>query len=108
MHTIKFNRAIDLMRKPDSRMIKQNHSGRTQYYIVPGGAVDDQTAQKIKDHPLVHAGKDGLFPRHGTDVATFVSFAAAAARPHGDGFAVTRLATEQGVDHERGLRRPLR
>jgi hypothetical protein len=43
-------------------MIKQNWSGRTQYFIVPGGPVDDQTAQKIKDHPQIRAGKDGLFP----------------------------------------------
>jgi hypothetical protein len=45
-------------------MIKQNHNGRTQHFIVPGGLVDEQVAQKIKDHPLVRAGKDGLFPGH--------------------------------------------
>jgi hypothetical protein len=59
---IKFNRAIDILRRPDTRMIKQNHNGRTQYYIVPGGRVDDETAQKIKNHPLVRAGRDRLFP----------------------------------------------
>jgi hypothetical protein len=53
-------------RKPDTRMVKMNHGGRTKYFIVPGGAVDDPTAEKIKDHPLVRAGEDGLFP----DMAT--------------------------------------
>ena len=62
MSYIKLNRAIDLLRMPDGRMVKMNHGGRTLHFIVPGGAVDDQTAQEIKDHPLVRAGKDGLFP----------------------------------------------
>jgi hypothetical protein len=64
MTSIKFNRAMDLLRKPDTRMIKQNSGGRTQYFIVAGGAVDEPTAQKIKDHPQVRAGRDGLFPGH--------------------------------------------
>jgi hypothetical protein len=63
MSKIPFNRAIDLLRKPDTRMIKQNCNGRTQHFMVPGGLVD-QVAQKIKDHPQVRAGKDGLFPGH--------------------------------------------
>jgi hypothetical protein len=63
MRNLKFNQAIDLLRRRDTRMIKQNHNGRTQYFIVPpGGAVDVETAEKIKGHPLVRAGKDGLFP----------------------------------------------
>jgi hypothetical protein len=53
-----------LLRKPEARLIKQNHNGRTRHYIVPGGVVDEQVAQMIKDHPQVRGGKDGLFPGH--------------------------------------------
>jgi hypothetical protein len=65
MRNLKFNQAIDLLRRPETRMIKQNHNGRTQHFIVPpGGAVNEETAQRIKEHPLVRGGRDGLFPGH--------------------------------------------
>jgi hypothetical protein len=37
MSYIKLNRAIDLLRKPDTRLIKQNHNGRHPvFYCAPG------------------------------------------------------------------------
>lgn len=62
MSNIKLNRAIDLLRLPDRRLIKQTHNGRTRHFIVPGGDVNDDVAQKIKEHPLVCGERDGLFP----------------------------------------------
>jgi hypothetical protein len=34
------------------------------YFVVPGGPVEHAVADKIKAHPLVRAGEDGLFPGH--------------------------------------------
>jgi hypothetical protein len=46
-------------------MIKQHGvGGRTEYFIVPGGYVDGKTAQRLKEHPQVVAGPDGLWPGH--------------------------------------------
>jgi hypothetical protein len=76
---IKFEGAVDLLRKLDTRMVKQNYGGRTQYFIIPGGPVDDQLAQRIKEHPLVRGGKDGLFQGHEQYLADpIMSFAKAA------------------------------
>jgi len=32
------------------------------HYVILGGLVSPATAEKIKQHPLVRACKDGLFP----------------------------------------------
>jgi hypothetical protein len=58
MSNIKFERAIDLLRRPDTRMIKQNCSGRTQYFMVPGGPVDELRSVRVGGRRLV--------PRDGT------------------------------------------
>ena len=34
------------------------------WFVVPGGAVNDAVASKIKNHPCVIGQKDGLFPQH--------------------------------------------
>jgi len=34
------------------------------WFVVPGGAVNDVVASKIKNHPCVIGQKDGLFPQH--------------------------------------------
>jgi hypothetical protein len=63
---IPFKRAIDMMRL-GSRLLKMHtHSSPEGFahYVVPGGNVTLITADKIKNHPLVHAGMDGLFPGH--------------------------------------------
>jgi len=55
-------RALDLMRRHGTRMIAQNINGEFVHYVVPGGYVEPDTAQKIKEHPMVFGGYDGLFP----------------------------------------------
>jgi hypothetical protein len=63
--TLGYNRAIEAMRKPDTRLVCMNSGkaiGGVAYYVVPGGAVDQVVADKIMAHPLVRAGHDGLWP----------------------------------------------
>jgi hypothetical protein len=33
-----------------------------RWFVVPGGPVKNEVAEKIKAHPSVVAGKDGLWP----------------------------------------------
>jgi hypothetical protein len=64
---IGLKRALQLMRKPETRLVKmftqRSHEGFA-HYVIPGGYVGSATAEKIKQHPLVWASKDGLFPGH--------------------------------------------
>jgi hypothetical protein len=58
-------KALEMMRKPGTRLAKQFTRASPEgfaHYIIPGGLVSSATAEKIKQHPLVHASKDGLFP----------------------------------------------
>jgi hypothetical protein len=34
------------------------------WFVVPGGAVSEETSIRIREHPSVIGGKDGLFPDH--------------------------------------------
>jgi hypothetical protein len=40
------------------------HGGRHRWFVLPGGAVSDQVAAEIREHPSVVGGNDGLFPQH--------------------------------------------
>jgi len=58
-------RAIDLMRLPGTRLVRMFTVGSPEgyaHYIIPGGYVEPDTAEKIKARPDVIAGEDGLFP----------------------------------------------
>jgi hypothetical protein len=59
---IKYERAIDLMRGGGRLCKMHNGGGGFTHYLVPGGLVTTDTAEKIKQHPFVHPGQDGLFP----------------------------------------------
>ena len=62
---ISYRRAIEMMRRAGTRMIKQYTFRSPEgyaYYIVPGGYIEPDTARKIIDHPQVCSGADGLFP----------------------------------------------
>lgn len=59
-----FKRAIDQMPQPGVRLIQQKTELGAVHYVVPGGYVTPEVAQKIKDHPQVLAGHDGLWPGH--------------------------------------------
>jgi hypothetical protein len=63
LKAIGFSRAMDLMRLPGTRLIK-SRSGDSEFahYVVPGGYVEPDVAEKIKKHPQVTASQDGLWP----------------------------------------------
>ena len=57
--------ALDYLR--DGGVLVHMHShGATekQWFVVPGGAVEDQTADRIKQRPDVIGQRDGLWPNH--------------------------------------------
>jgi hypothetical protein len=59
-----FQKAMDFLRRPDARLIKTHTSnGGCAHYIAPGGGyVDPEVAEQIKNHPLVTASEDGMWP----------------------------------------------
>jgi hypothetical protein len=67
-HASRFQKAMDLMRRPGARLIKTHTSnGGCAHYIAPGGYVEPGVAEQIKNH----AGEDGKrggshreYPRH--------------------------------------------
>jgi hypothetical protein len=61
---IGLRRAIDMMRT-GSRLVKQhNKDGTIGHYLAPGGYVEPAVAEKLKQHPLILAGRDGMWPGH--------------------------------------------
>jgi hypothetical protein len=62
--TTRYQKAMDLMRGPDARLIKTHTSnGGCAHYIAPWGAyVEPEVAEQIKNHPLVTASEDGMWP----------------------------------------------
>jgi hypothetical protein len=59
---LKLKRAIDHMHR-GSCLIRMHSSSGAGWFVVPGGPVSDATAAKIREHPAVIGGKDGLFPK---------------------------------------------
>jgi len=58
-----FNRAMDAMRGPDSRLIQTNYHCGPDFWIAPSGVrIEPELAKKIINHPQVIGGKDALFP----------------------------------------------
>jgi hypothetical protein len=65
LKAIGFKKAIDLMRLPGTRLIKTyNGAGGSAHCVVPGGYIEPDVAEKIKNHPQVAAAPDGLWPGH--------------------------------------------
>lgn len=61
---IGYRKAIDLMGRHGTRLVKMTSGEGATYYVVPGGYVEPSTAEKLKAHPWVQAMEDGLFPGH--------------------------------------------
>jgi hypothetical protein len=59
---ITVKKALNLMRKPGRRMICEMVQGSCRYYITGEREIPLITAEKLKKHPQVIAGKDALFP----------------------------------------------
>jgi hypothetical protein len=62
--TKRFQKAMELMRRPGRALIKTHTSnGGCAHYIAPGGGyVEPEVAEQIKNHPLVTASEDGMWP----------------------------------------------
>ena len=62
------NRVLDAMRKGAVMVHMSINRGHTplkmEYYLVPGGVIDRETAERIKEHPQVPASGDGIWPGH--------------------------------------------
>ena len=59
--TLRETRAMDRMRT-GSRLVHRHARGGRNWFVMPGGAVTDEVATKIRSHPRVVASVDGLFP----------------------------------------------
>jgi len=59
---IGLRKALDMMRKPEVRLIKTRSANGDVFYISPGGYVEPTTAKKLIQHPQVRGAEDGLWP----------------------------------------------
>jgi len=59
--TLRETKAMDRMRT-GSRLVHMHARGGRNWFVMPGGAVTDEVATKIRSHPRVVASEDGLFP----------------------------------------------
>lgn len=62
---LSLKKAMDLMRLPGTRLVRMFTVGSPDgyaHYVVPGGYVEPETAERIKNRDDVIAGEDGLFP----------------------------------------------
>lgn len=62
MPCLRLKAAVDMLRLPDRRMMLMHTNDGDHYYVVPGGRVDRNDAQKIIGRPDCHMLDDGLFP----------------------------------------------
>ena len=54
-----FFKALDSLRK-GAVVIREGE----YYYLIPGGRIELALAAKIKEHPQVMVGRDGMWPGH--------------------------------------------
>jgi hypothetical protein len=59
--TLRESQAFDRMRT-GSRLVHMHAASGGNWFVVPGGAVTDEVATKIRSHASVVAQEDGLFP----------------------------------------------
>lgn len=59
---LRFNAAVDLLHRKDTRLIIMHCSDGDRFYVVPGGRVNRDDAQKILQRPDILEFDDGLFP----------------------------------------------
>lgn len=65
--SVGLKKAMNPMQRTDTRLVRM-HTGSSPdgyaHYLIPGGYVEPDVAEKIKKHNGVIAGNDGLFPSH--------------------------------------------
>jgi hypothetical protein len=60
--TLKLEHALQRMRSGARLVHMHGPASSANWFIVPGGPVTDIVADKVREHPAVVAGADGLFP----------------------------------------------
>jgi hypothetical protein len=60
------DKALDLMRKPDAKLVRlHSNSGGAGFYVWPdGGRIPDEIAQLLIERGDVQPHDSGLFPGH--------------------------------------------
>jgi hypothetical protein len=58
------DKALNRMRTGSTLIHMSPDRYNYSWFVVPGGPVKNEVADRIKRHPAVVAGKDGLWPRH--------------------------------------------
>ena len=61
---LKLEQALQRMRSGARLVHMHGPASGPSWLIVPGGPVNDIVASKVREHPAVVAGADGLFPGH--------------------------------------------
>jgi MOSC domain-containing protein YiiM len=59
---LRLNKALDLLHRKDSRIMLMHTKDGPEFYVVPGGRVRADDAQKILARPDIVPFDDGLFP----------------------------------------------
>ena len=63
--TLNFDEATERLRRPGCVLVDMkapNTKFGRQFFVVPGGPITDETAQKNLAHPQCHEVDSGLFP----------------------------------------------
>jgi hypothetical protein len=61
---LSLKRAMECMRTGSRLVHMHGRQNGHHWFVVPGGAVNEQTSIAIRKYPSVIGGKDGLFPDH--------------------------------------------
>ena len=61
---LRFQKAVDLLHRADTRLMLMHGRDGQEFYIVPGGRVDARDALKILERPDIKSFDDGIFPGH--------------------------------------------
>jgi hypothetical protein len=59
---LSMKRAVDLLHQQGHCLILMHTTKGLAYFVVPGGPVDREAAEKIITRPDMHAHDNGLFP----------------------------------------------
>jgi hypothetical protein len=62
--TLKLEQALQRMRSGARLVHMHGWASGPSWFVIPGGPVTDIVANKVREHPAVVAGADGMFPGH--------------------------------------------
>ena len=62
--TLRLRQAVDLLQRPDTRLMVMHGRDGDEFYVVPGGRLNAHDALKILERSDVRSFDDGLFPGH--------------------------------------------